>query len=254
MITGMNGRLRAVAWHLLISVCVAGAAAAVVFFVWYPYPYREISGGRELFFLLVSVDVALGPLLTLVVFNPSKKWRELTLDLALIAVLQVAALSYGLWTVASARPVHLVFEIDRFRVVHAVDVPNELLQFSPNGIVALPWTGPTMLSVRRFNDLQESSDLTLAALQGIQLAFRPDLWQSYELGLNDVKSAAKPLQQILRQYPQYENVITHAVLEADSSPDKLGVLPLVARSSFWSIVIDSGTGAIVAILPIDTFE
>jgi hypothetical protein len=254
MYPGTNGRLRAVTWHLFISACVAGAAAAVVFFVWYPYPYREISGGRELFLLLVSVDVALGPLLTLVVFNPLKKWRELTLDLAVVAVLQVAALGYGLWTVASARPVHLVFEIDRFRVVHAVDVPNELLQFSPNGIVALPWTGPTMLSVREFKDLQESSDMTLEALQGVNLAFRPELWQSYELGLTEVKGAAKPLQQIRRRYPQYENVITHAVLQSGYLPDKLAVLPLVARGVFWSVLIDSGTGDIVATLPIDTFK
>jgi hypothetical protein len=254
MYLGTNGRLRAVTWHLLISVCVAGAAAAVVFFVWYPYPYREISGGRALFLLLVSVDVALGPLLTLVVFNPQKKWRELTLDLAFVAALQVAALGYGLWTMALARPVHLVFEIDRFRVVHAVDVPNELLQFSPNGIVALPWTGPTVLSVRKFKDLQESSDMTLAALQGVDLAFRPELWQSYELGLNEVKSAAKPLQQIRRRYPQYEKIIRDAVLQSRYLPDKLAVLPLVARGAFWSVLIDSGTGGIVATLPIDTFE
>jgi hypothetical protein len=254
MYPGTNGRLRAGTWHLFISACVAGAAAAVVFFVWYPYPYREISGGRELFLLLVSVDVALGPLLTLVVFNPRKKWRELALDLAVVAVFQVAALAYGLWTVASARPVHLVFEIDRFRVVHAVDVPNELLQFSPNGIIALPWTGPTMVSVRKFKDLQESSDMTLAALQGVALAFRPELWQSYELGLNEVKSAAKPLQQIRRRYPQYENIISHAVLQSGYLPDKLAVLPLVARGTFWSVLIDSGTGGIVATLPVDTFE
>ena len=77
---------------------------------WYPYPYRELSGGRELFALVVAVDVVLGPLITLVIFNPAKTRRHLVMDFTVIGLLQVAALAYGLWTVFVARPVHLVFE------------------------------------------------------------------------------------------------------------------------------------------------
>ena len=46
--------------------------ALLVFAVWYPYPYREISGGRDLFLLVVAVDVVLGPLITFAVFNRAK--------------------------------------------------------------------------------------------------------------------------------------------------------------------------------------
>ena len=42
-------RLRASGIHLALSLVVAGLAALFVFGIWYPYPYREISGGRELF-------------------------------------------------------------------------------------------------------------------------------------------------------------------------------------------------------------
>lgn len=250
----MSVRLKAGCWHLLVSMCVAGVAAAVVLCVWYPYPYREISGGRELFLLLVAVDIVLGPLLTLIVFNPRKSWKELSLDLAVVAVFQVSALGYGLWSVASARPVHLVFEIDRFRVVHALDIPDELLKYVPNGIDALPWTGPTILSVRKFKNMQESSEMTLAALQGLSLAFRPELWQSYRLGLNDVKRAAKPLPLLQRRFPQYEDVLIRAVRVSGSTPEKLAALPLVARGTFWTALIDLDTGNIVVALPIDTFE
>ena len=117
------GRARAAAIHLTISLALAALAGLLVFAVWYPYPYREISGGRELFILVVTVDVVMGPLMTLAVFNLSKPRKELFRDLAVIAVLQIAALVYGLWTVAVARPVHLVFEIDRFRVVHSIRDP-----------------------------------------------------------------------------------------------------------------------------------
>jgi hypothetical protein len=62
-------RLQASAAHFALSLLVAALAAALVFGVWYPYPYREISGGRELFFIIVAVDVVMGPLLTFAVFN-----------------------------------------------------------------------------------------------------------------------------------------------------------------------------------------
>ncbi len=60
-------RLRASAIHFSLSLVVAALSAVLVFGLWYPYPYREISGGRELFLLVVTVDVILGPLITLAI-------------------------------------------------------------------------------------------------------------------------------------------------------------------------------------------
>ena len=120
-----------------------------------------------------------GPLITLAVFNRTKPWPELRRDLAIVALLQLGALGYGLWTVAQARPVHLVFEYDRFRVVHAVDVPTELLMKTPPDLTALPLLGPPLLSLRPFRDGAEQVEATLAALNGLPLSARPDLWQPY---------------------------------------------------------------------------
>ena len=70
------------------------------------YPYREISGGRELFLILMAVDVILGPLMTLTIFNRAKPWPELRRDLAIVVLIQLAALVYlpmigrkSFWTV-----------------------------------------------------------------------------------------------------------------------------------------------------------
>ena len=122
-----KSRLRAAGIHLGISLAVAVLAAILVFGLWYPYPYREISGGRELFLIVVAVDVVLGPLITLSIFNLAKPLKELRRDLVVVALIQLAGLGYGLWTVSLARPAHLVFELDRFRVVHVVDIPVDLM-------------------------------------------------------------------------------------------------------------------------------
>ena len=170
-------RARAATIHLGVSALVAALAGLLVFAVWYPWPYREISGGRELFLLVVSVDVALGPLITFAIFNRAKPRAELRRDLAVVALLQLAGLSYGLWTVHLARPVHMVYELDRFRVVHQVDIPEELVNRAPAGIPIAPLGGPTVIALRPFTSEQERLDFTMEALRGVSLSARPELWQ-----------------------------------------------------------------------------
>jgi hypothetical protein len=86
--------------------------------------------------------------LTFAVFNRAKGWRHLRWDLAIIGVVQLAALAYGLYTVALVRPVAMVFEVDRFRVVTAADVPPEDLRKARPPYDALSWTGPPLLATR----------------------------------------------------------------------------------------------------------
>jgi hypothetical protein len=246
-------RLRASGLHLCLSAIVAGAAALLVFAVWYPYPYREISGGRELFTLIVVVDVLLGPLITLVIFNRKKPWSELRRDLALVVLLQTAALGYGLWAVAVARPVHLVFEVDRLRVVHAVDIPEELLNRTPATIEALPWTGPTLLAARPFRDKKESADATIAALGGLQIGARPDLWQTYDQARENVRRVAVPVEQLKMRFSQRAGDIDAALEKAGRNAATTAYLPLVGRKYFWTAFIDPATADVVGFLPLDPF-
>ena len=246
-------RLRASTIHLGLSLSMAALAALLVFGVWYPYPYREISGGRELFFIVVTVDVILGPLITLAVFNRKKPWAELRLDLALVGLMQLSALAYGLWTVAVARPVHLVFEIDRFRVVHAIDIEPGLLNRAPKGINAMPWTGPSVLSVRAFKDSNESLDATMAALQGANIGARPDLWQSYAAGVPDVLRVAKPVADLKTRFPGRASEIDQTLQKVAKSSQALLYVPLAGRKDFWTVFVEPVTAEIVATMPLDSF-
>lgn len=246
-------RLKASGIHFTISLAIAALAAALVFFVWYPYPYREISGGRELFLIVVTVDVILGPCVTLAIFNLAKGWPVLRRDLIVVGMLQVAALGYGLWTVCMARPVHLVFEADRFSVVHAVEIPPELLEKTSGDIDALPLTGPTLLSLRHFSDNKEKLEATLAALQGTPLAARPDLWQPYAKGIPDIQKAAKPATELKTRFPAQAQAIDRAVADAGRSVENVVYLPLVGRKSFWTVFLDPVTAQVVATMPLDSF-
>lgn len=246
-------RFQACAVHVALSLAVAAMAALLVFGIWYPYPYREISGGRELFWLVVTVDVILGPAVTLAVFDRRKPWPELQRDLLAVAALQLAALGYGLWTVSIARPVHMVFEYDRFRVVHAIDVAPELLAQTPPGIDALPLTGPTLLALRPFKDNKEKMEATMVALQGVSLASRPDLWQPYSQSIHAIIKVAKPAAELKARFPNRAAEVERTLVEAGRTPQGLLYLPLVGRKSFWTVFLDPIDARIVATMPLDSF-
>src|SRR5690348_2121328 len=110
-------RWRAAAIHLGLSALVATLVLFAIRFMWYPGALFGAAGGLKLFLLIAAVDVAIGPLCTLVVFRQGKK--GLAFDLATIAILQVVALSYGSWVLFDSRPAWIVFVVDRFELVRA---------------------------------------------------------------------------------------------------------------------------------------
>jgi len=248
-----RGRFFAASVHLGISLTIAGLAALLVFGFWYPYPYRDISGGRELFILVVAVDVILGPLLTFAIFNRSKSFAILRRDLTVIGCLQLIALVYGLWTVAVARPVYLVFEFDRFRVVHSIEVPAQSLDAAPPEFRRLPWGGPALLSLRSFKDNKEEMDATMQALQGSSLSAQPALWQNYEKAIPQVRKAMHPLAALKAKFPQRVAEIDVALDKAGLGSNAVSYVPMIGRQTFWTVLLDTNTAEVIAFVPIDSF-
>ena len=249
----VKDRLGASGIHLGISLCVAVFAAALVFGLWYLYPYGEISGGRELFFLVVAVDVIMGPLITLAIFNRAKPRRELLIDFTVVGLLQLAALGYGLWTVFAARPVHLVFEYSRMTVVHAIDVDADLLAKAPTSLQKLPVTGPTVIALRPFKNPAEQFDATMAAFEGFPLAARSDLWQAYEPVRADVLKEAKPVAELRARFSNQAAQIDRAIAATGKPVTDLRYLPLLSRKTAWTVLLDTTTAEPLGYLPLDSF-
>ena len=111
----LRARFRAAGCHLGISLAIATLVLLVVYRYWYAGPLAAVAGVGTILVLLLAVDVSLGPIMTFMVFDRRKK--SLPMDLALIGLVQVLALGYGLHTVEAGRPHYLVFVKDRFEAV-----------------------------------------------------------------------------------------------------------------------------------------
>lgn len=248
-----KSKLRAFGIHMAVSALVAALSALVVFRLWYPSPLEALSGGRNLYVLVLVVDVVLGPLMTLAVFDTKKSRRELLADLIVIACLQMAALAYGLHTVVAARPVHVVFEYDRFRVLHASDIPEELVKTAPRDIDTFPLTGPTWISLRPLT-AAEKFDYTIQALNGVAVSAVPRLWQPYDEGRERILAAARPAKFLLTRFPDQAGKIQTSVNKTGYLVEQLTTLPLLGRSGkAWTALLDARTAKPVGFLDIDSF-
>lgn len=249
-----RGRLKAAGVHLGLSMLVALAAAALVLGVWYPMPYREVSGGRELFLLVVAVDVVLGPLITLAIFDRKKGWPHLRRDLAVVALLQFGALAYGLHSVALARPVYLVHEVNSFRVVRAVDLEPAELAKAPPELQKLPWTGPEVIGTRVPEDPAEKMRAVELALAGRDIGMRPEYWKPYADARADALARAKPVSDLRARHPERAAELDAAVQRTGLAQQQLVFLPLMARKTDWVMLLDAKSAEVVGYAPFDGFE
>ncbi len=249
-----KSRFKAAGLHLLFSLLVSALAALLVFMVFFPGVYRTISGGQELFLILVAVDVVLGPLLTFAVFNVAKSRRELTMDIGLIALLQISALLYGLWTVHLARPVFLVHEVDRFQVVTAADIdPVELQQAIPEFRTLHLW-GIRTIGVRLAVDEDERLKSLDLALAGKDMAMRPAWWKPLDDSHRKIMEAkGKPLSALKGRHNYDERAMQALLDQAGIQPEDALAFPVVARRSNWSVLINRHTMKVLGFLPVDGF-
>ncbi len=247
----LRSRARAAGLHLLLSATVAAFAAALVFGLWYPGFYRTVAGGRDLFVLVTAVDVVLGPLLTFAVFNLAKGGKHLRRDLAVIGLIQTAALVYGLHTVYVARPVALAFEVDRLRVIAAGDVHEPELPKALPAYRQLPLTGPWLLGTRAPNPGDEHNDALFMGLEGINRADRPLFWQPYADSVPDLLDRSRPIRVLLDHYPKLAAGFRVQLAEMRAEESTARFLPLAARGD-WVMVVDAH-GGVLGPLPADGF-
>lgn len=253
MSADLGHRLKWAIGHFLFSAAVMVAIGLLIFLVWYPHPYRVLSGGLSLFLLVATVDVVLGPLCTFAVASGKKRLGELRMDVSLIALVQLAALAYGAWTVFQARPVYLAFEIDRLRVVHAIDVDAGLLAKSPPAFQQLPLFGPGLVAVRPFVSNAEKMEVTMAALQGLDIGARADLWVDWASQGDAIRAAAQPMAELLARKPDDRAAALAALADSGLSADTARYLPVAGRDTFWVAVLGGPQSEPQLFLPIDPY-
>src|SRR5262245_34908510 len=171
-------RWKASGIHLLLSCAIVGAVLALMIAMWYRWPLFQLAGGAGITLILAGVDVTLGPLITLIIFKSGKK--GLKFDLAFIALVQAAALAYGIHVVYVARPVYVVFAVDRFNLVTAKDLdPEDLAKATNPEFNQLPLGRASYVAAVLPRDPKEQFEVLMSALRGKDVHLYPQYYVPY---------------------------------------------------------------------------
>lgn len=237
-------RFRASGFHFVISLLVGLVLLALSWFMWYPAPMLMAIGGHEIFLLVVGIDVVLGPLLTLVVFKSGKK--TLKFDLAVIALLQIAALVYGVSTLLEARPAYVAALGDKFQVIQATEVTDANLAKAKT---SLPWWGPRWVGTKaptgRY-DIDAVNDVT--AVGGGRGHF-PQIHVPYDSMAKELIQRAQPIAALKKINSAQAAEIDAWLAKHGYTEQTAKFQPIKISASEFVVMIDAKTAAVIGIAP-----
>jgi hypothetical protein len=215
---------------------------------WYPAPLFTAEGGKNILYILIAVDVIVGPLITLIIFKSGKP--GLRFDLTVIALLQAAALAYGVHVMFVARPVYIVLVDDQFETVRANDLETaNVARAARPEFRSVPLTGPRYVAVEMPKDVKALNEL-IAALKGGEVV---EHFPQYYVPYSDQKARALarsgPLQALREADKAAAERIDREIAGTGRKASELNFLRLETRSGWGAVLIDAKTGDVVTILP-----
>lgn len=258
----MKVRLKAFAYHLSISAVVVAIALTLIFGFWYKPPFSYVQNVYHVVLTLLCVDLVVGPLLTFVVYNPQKK--KLKMDLALIGLMQVGALVYGLVVCYQSRPIYAVYSDGMFSTVMSSDYLAPELKKTPasNPYLKYPKMGTMWVGSVKPANIAKPDELFIefSSPTGGGLRLIPRFYVPYEqLAANAASSGTlastltfkagiipPPLGKNKVQRPASTASQVEAVRAFAGSfglpLDKVVLLPLVGPDQTGIVALEAGTG------------
>lgn len=233
--------------HFAISIVIAIAVSVLMLALWYPGAIFRATGGQELFFLVVGVDVVIGPLITLIIYNRKKK--ELKFDLTVVAALQIVALAYGLWIVAEVRPVYMAHNNDRFELIPANALDEERLAKADPLYQQLSLTGPVTVGTKLPADPDEQYKIMTRAIKGgDDIQYFPQYYVPFEQAKDSLRRYGKQLGELTLLNPDNKDEVDVLLRKYSKEASNIRFFPLKAKRSDVTVIVDVSSARVLDIV------
>ena len=196
----MRFRLQAFGLHLTGSATALTLVLGAMWLGWYRWPGWYLASALHIVGIVLMVDLALGPTLTLIVANPGKRRAELARDIAIIVAVQVIALIYGGITLWEGRPLYYTFSVDRLELVQASDLKTNDIDAARRENPAL---APFWYSLPRWiwaplpENADEAQTIVAGALAGgADVIQMPRYFRPWEQGLPELRKHLQKLDEM----------------------------------------------------------
>ena len=242
-------RFKAFAIHFAISFLIFLVLLYFILVQWYPEPLFSTDGGWRVIRIIAGVDLILGPLLTLIVFKSGKP--GLKFDLSIIALVQVIALSWGVWTTYNERPAAIIYTLDFFTPVPAYQLKE---------------VGMTAAKLKEFGDSwpiliysdipkEKTSEVIIeAAHAGQPLYLLTKYYRKFSKEQSQVlKENSMNLEKYVNDKPKLKKIYQHALVTG-SAKTNISYLGLHSREKWITVIFDLDSMQIIDTIDIEPQE
>jgi hypothetical protein len=239
-------RSRAFTLHLISSAAVLLVFYLFVSLVWYPDALFVGAQGLDMFKILVPVDLILGPLIMLVIFNPKK--ASLKFDVACVLVFQIAFFAYGAWTLYSARPAYIVFAKEAFYLATANQMdPTFLAKAKETRFQNIPNVGPEWVATRTNLSNEEKEEIALSAMGGFGLQHFPQHYLAIDAQKQkEILSQAKPIEKLPDLNSEQSEKLKQFINA--HATEQILFIPLFTKQATLFVALDAKSGRTLKVL------
>jgi len=247
----MHFRLKLFSLHLLSSAAILTLVLGSLYFGWYRWPGWYLTDVTQVVFVMVCVDVVLGPTLTFIIANQKKPRRELTRDIGIIVAVQLCALTYGSVQLWSGRPLYYAFSENILQLVQAYDIDsNEAKQ----GREQNPGLAPHWYSLPRWiwaplpQDAEASQKIVASAVTGgDDVTSMPRYFKRWEDGLPSLRTQLRKVDDAAYFAPSEKRKLKEKMQAAGLPEGQSDTMPLTGRSHPLLAVFDPTSLKITAV-------
>ena len=241
-------RWQALLIHLGVCAALYVVLLYLIVFHWYPQPYFAADGGWLGVQIITGVDLVLGPLLTFLVYRRGK--RGLKFDLALIAVVQTAALVWGTWLVYDQRTAAVVYSSGRFQTLNS----DQVVDSGERGVqvVSEATTRPPYIFVRMPTDKMERIKITSrAANSGVPLSMLGDRYELLDSeNRMEILASALDIERLVEGNAEDRAELDAFLAKHGGGSDDYAFVTLSCRYRFHLLALNRKDGAVVDALDI----
>lgn len=240
-------RFQAAGIHFFASLIGTGLVALLTLLVWYPGELASLAGVVRILLMVIAIDVVLGPVITFIVFDVRKP--ELGRDLLIVAIVQIAALGYGAYTVFAGRPVYMVFNAERLDLVYAGDISKGSLERGEAvGFGRLPVLGPQLVAAVMPSDPAQAAKLVTEALRGgDDIQYRPEYFRPVDVQKSALQASLRPLDGLRTANPRAAAEVDGVIQRGAARPSGAGYLELVSSGESAVAVFDRSSAELLEI-------
>jgi hypothetical protein len=248
----MKIRLKAFGLHLLGSALALTLVLGALYLGWYRWPGWQLTEATHVVMVMISVDVVIGPLVTLIIASERKPRRELVRDIAMIVTVQVAALGYGTTTLWNGRPLYYAFSVNCLQIVQAADIDPDAAKLARTRNLDL---APHWYSLPRWiwspfpKDPKLADKLFQGVMQGgYDIVGLPQYYKTWEEGAPELRGQLQKIGDIKFFSPKQKTLLEKRMQAAGLATDQADAIALTGKGSSLLVVMDPRNLKLLAIL------